>query len=113
MRAKSSISGAPATKPSRRDQRAAKALEELRLLPVIVAAKPLRTGIEREIGEAFPALSAETIDAFLEAHVAGVAYLKNLAAGRARYNLANEPRGWISTSQRAYAVKLLEAGPKA
>lgn len=68
---------------------------------------PLAIGIHRAIGAAYPEFGKTAIRRALQFHAHSLAYLKNLAAGGHRYDLAGQPWGLITPEHQHYAQEQL------
>jgi sRNA-binding protein len=68
---------------------------------------PLAIGIHRAILMAYPEQGKTAIRRALQFHTQSRAYLKNLAAGGHRYDLAGKPQGLITPEHQHYAQEQL------
>jgi hypothetical protein len=100
----------PITTPqgsSQRD-RARALLTRLRVeYPVLGEYRPLAIGIRGAVHAAWPDGAHKTINCALAMHCRCDAYLKALAAGGSRHDLAGAPSGEVSEAHRAAAVLVL------
>ena len=76
--------------------------------PVLKDARPMAIGIDAEILTALPEIEKKTLRTALRMHTGTTRYLKSMARGEKRFNLAGEPVADIAEEHRARAKAMLK-----